>query len=71
MASADDTGHLNSREAPAAADRLSGILSAVILTAFVSAMLLIAPIVVGALITHYGFTPAEGGLTISAELGAM
>jgi predicted MFS family arabinose efflux permease len=53
------------------ADRLIVIASAVLLTAVISAMLLIAPVVVGALITQKGFTPSQGGLTIAIELGAM
>ena len=47
------------------------VLSAVLLSAFASAMLLIAPLIVGALITLYGFSPQQAGLTISIELGAM
>ena len=53
------------------ADRSAVIASAVLLTAAVAAILLIAPIVVGALITRYAFTPSQAGLTISVELGAM
>jgi len=54
-----------------AADRPAVIASVVLLAAAVSAMLLIAPVVVGALITQLGFTPSQGGLTIAVELAAM
>jgi MFS transporter, DHA1 family, inner membrane transport protein len=54
-----------------AADRPEAVASVVALAAVISAMLLIAPVVVGALITRYGFTPQQAGLTISVELGAM
>lgn len=47
------------------------VLSAVLLSAVASAMLLIAPLVVGALITLYGFSPQQAGVTISIELGGM
>jgi predicted MFS family arabinose efflux permease len=53
------------------ADRRAVIASAVLLTSVVAATLLIAPIVVGALITRYAFTPSQAGLTIAIELGAM
>jgi MFS family permease len=53
------------------ADRRAVIASAVLLTSVVAATLLIAPIVVGALITRYAFTPSQAGLTIAVELGAM
>lgn len=45
--------------------------SAVLLTSVVAAILLIAPVVVGALIAHYAFTPSQAGYLISIELGAM
>jgi hypothetical protein len=47
------------------------VLSAVLLSAFASAVLLIAPLIVGALITLYGFSPQQAGMTVSIELGAM
>lgn len=54
-----------------AADKPGTVASVVALAAVISAMLLIAPVVVGALITRYGFTPQQAGMTISVELGAM
>jgi DHA1 family inner membrane transport protein len=53
------------------ADRPRVIASVVLLAAAVSAILLIAPAVVGALITQYGFTPSQGGLMIAVELAGM
>lgn len=52
-------------------DERAMVVSAVLLSAFASAMLLTAPLVVGALITLYGFSPQQAGLAISVELGAM
>lgn len=54
-----------------ASDESAVIASVVALAAVISAMLLIAPVVVGGLITGYGFSPQQAGLTISIELGAM
>lgn len=56
---------------PAGADRPATVFADVYITAIIAAILMIAPVVVGALITRYGFTPAQAGVTISAELGAM
>ena len=53
------------------ADRPFTLFSVVCMTAIVAAILMIAPVVVGALITRYGFTPVQAGVTISVELGAM
>ena len=53
------------------ADRLPVMAGVVLLSAVVSAMLLLAPVVVGALISHDGFSPQQAGWTISIELGAM
>ncbi|MFO1409879.1 MAG: MFS transporter [Steroidobacteraceae bacterium] len=53
------------------ADRPATVFADVYITAIIAAILMIAPVVVGALITRYGFTPAQAGVTISVELGAM
>jgi predicted MFS family arabinose efflux permease len=53
------------------ADRQFTLFSVVCMTATVAAILMIAPVVVGALITRHGFTPVQAGVTISVELGAM
>ena len=47
------------------------VAAAVLLSAIAPLILLTAPMVVGALITLYGFTPQQAGLSISVELGAM
>ncbi len=60
-----------STTATAEADRPATVFAAVYITAIISAILMIAPVVVGALITRYAFTPAQAGVTISVELGAM
>jgi predicted MFS family arabinose efflux permease len=60
-----------STPASIAADHPLMLFSVVFMTAIVAAILMIAPVVVGALITRYGFTPSQAGLTISVELGAM
>jgi predicted MFS family arabinose efflux permease len=52
-------------------DKPGVIASVVALAAVISAMLLIAPVVVGGLINSYGFSPQQGGLTISLELAGM
>ena len=57
--------------APLPADRPLAVFSAVFLTAIVAAILMVAPVVVGALVNDLGFTPGQAGLTISLELGAM
>jgi hypothetical protein len=60
-----------STAAATGADRPATVFADVYITAIISAILMIAPVVVGALITRYGFTPAQAGVTISVELGAM
>lgn len=52
-------------------DRWPVIAVCVVYAAFVSAMLLIAPVVVGALVNYHGFPVAQAGMLIAAELGAM
>lgn len=53
------------------ADRAATLFGVVLTTASVAAILVVAPVVVGALITRYAFTPSQAGFTISVELGAM
>lgn len=52
-------------------DSKATIAALVLLSAISPAILLIAPAVVGALVTGSGLTPQAAGLVISAELGAM
>jgi predicted MFS family arabinose efflux permease len=52
-------------------DSKATIAALVLLSAIAPAVLLLAPAIVGALVTGSGLTPQEAGLVISAELGAM
>jgi predicted MFS family arabinose efflux permease len=49
----------------------STVLAFVLIAAVVSASLLVAPALVGAMIGELGFTPAQAGYVIAAELGGM
>jgi predicted MFS family arabinose efflux permease len=52
-------------------DSKATIAALVLLSAIAPAVLLLAPAIVGALVTGSGLTPQAAGLVISAELGAM
>ncbi|HEY0879683.1 MAG TPA: MFS transporter [Zeimonas sp.] len=52
-------------------DSKATIAALVLLSAISPAILLLAPAIVGALVTGSGLTPQAAGLVISAELGAM
>lgn len=47
------------------------VAAAVVLTAFSGATLVVAPVIVGALVTGYGYSVPQAGLLIAIELGAM
>lgn len=58
-------------DAHTSADRPATLIAIVLLAAVVPTMLMVAPVVVGAFITQYGFTPQQAGNLLSLELGGM